>query len=384
MKILFLTYYFPPLGGSGIVRVSKFIKYLKREGYQISVITIKNIPFYYYDYEVLKELLPINIYRSESLDFARLLYFFGIKKRFSYAGTEFSHFLNKIFFPDAKIGFLPLGYLTSYSVIQKEKPDIIFATSPPYTILLLALLLKKRFSLPLISDFRDLYPTGTIPPPFYFKGLIKSLRNLIYKNSDKIIAAHYETLKAFLNNDKIVFLPNGYDPEDFLVEKKDLETKSILYAGNLERNSKDLLFLAKDLEEVSDLKIYLCGHIDFLLEKEIRKYKNIVYLGSLPHKEVCALMKGADYLLYLSKPNQIIGLKLFEYIGARKPIIFLGEISEEIKMLNEKYKIGYFYSEVKERIKRKEFLEINKEIADYFSFPYLVKRLKEVINSLIK
>ena len=382
MKILFLTYYFPPLGGSGVIRVSKFIKYLKREGYQISVITIKDIPFYYYDYEILKELSQINIYRSESLDFARLLYFLGIKKRFAYAGTEFSHFFNKIFFPDAKIGFLPLGYLTSYSVIEKDKPNVIFATSPPYTILLLALLLKKRFSLPLISDFRDLYPTGTIPPPFYFKGLLKILRDLIYKNSNKIIAAHYETLKAFPDNEKMVFLPNGYDPEDFLVEKKDFETKSIFYAGNLERNSKDLLFLAKDLAEVSDLKIYLCGHIDFLLAKEIKKYKNIIYLGRLPHKEVCALMKGADYLLYLSKPNQIVGLKLFEYIGAQRPIIFLGEISEEIKMLNNKYKIGYFYNEIKERIKRKEVLEINKEIVDYFSFPYLVKKLKEIIEAL--
>jgi len=382
MKILFLTYYFPPLGGSGVIRVSKFIKYLKREGYEISVITVKDIPFYYYDYEILKELSPIKIYRSESLDLARLLYFFGIKKRFAYAGTEFSHFFNKIFFPDAKVGFLPLGYLTSYSVIQKEKPDIIFATSPPYTILLLALLLKKSFSLPLISDFRDLYPTGTIPPPFYFKGLLKSLRDLIYKNSDKIITAHYTSLKAFPNNNKIVFLPNGYDPEDFLVEKKELATKSILYAGNLERNSKDLLFLAEDLKEISNLKIYLCGHIDFLLAQKIKKYENIVYLGRLPHKEVCALMKGADYLLYLSKPHQLIGLKLFEYIGAQRPIIFLGEISEELKMLNERYKVGYFYREVKERIKRKESLAINKEIADYFSFPYLVKRLKAIIETL--
>ncbi|MEO0118905.1 MAG: hypothetical protein ABIK66_07260, partial [candidate division WOR-3 bacterium] len=93
MRILFISYYFPPLGGVGVIRVSKFIKYLKRKGYEISVITIKEIPYYLYDKELLKEVEGIKIYKAESLDFARLLYHLGIRKEFSYAGTSYSHFL---------------------------------------------------------------------------------------------------------------------------------------------------------------------------------------------------------------------------------------------------------------------------------------------------
>lgn len=379
MRILFIAYYFPPLGGVGVIRVSKFIKYLKRKGYEISVITIRDIPYYLYDKDLLKEIEGINIYQTESLDFARLLYHLGIRKKFSYAGTSYSHFLNKLLFPDAKIGFLPFAYSLSKKIIEKEKPSYIFATAPPYTSLLIGLLLKKSFSLPLISDFRDPYPTGIIPPPFYFRKILNSLRDKIVRNSDIVLSCHYENLK-YLGN-RAIWLPNGYDPEDFILKGWNFPTRSILYAGNLDKNSQEIFLLAEDLKESSDLKIYLVGNIDSSLKKEIINYSNVVYLGTFPHKEVCSLMKGADYLLYLSKPNQIVGLKLFEYIGAQKPIIFYGKIGEEIRWLNEKYQIGYYYEErLKEKIIKKEELKVNKDISYFFSFPYLTERLIEIIK----
>lgn len=380
MKILFITYYFPPLGGVGVIRVSKFIKYLQRKDYQISVITIKNIPFYIYDKDLLKEISNINIYRTESFDIARLLYLLGVKKEFSYAGSPYSHFLNKIIFPDAKIGFLPFSYSLSKKIIKREKFSLIFASSPPYTVLLTGWLLKKRFSLPLIVDFRDLYPTGTISPPFYFKKFLDDLREKIIKDSDKVITCHYEILK---NLNKGIWLSNGYDPEDFLIKEKKFPTCSIFYAGNLEKDSKELFFLADNLKEIVDLKIYLAGHLSPLVKKKIVNYSNIVYLGGLPHKEVCSLMKGSDYLLYLSKPNQIIGLKLFEYIGAQRPIIFYGKISDELKRLNERYQIGYYYDEkLKEKIIKKEELRVNRENTHLFSFSYLTERLIEIIKEV--
>ncbi|MCS7250413.1 MAG: hypothetical protein N2323_03900 [candidate division WOR-3 bacterium] len=379
MKILFISYYFPPLGGVGVIRISKFIKYFKRKGYKISVITVKEIPYYLYDEDLLKEIEGINIYQVESLDFARLLYYLGIRKKFSYAGTTYSHFLNKLLFPDAKIGFLPFCYFFSKRIIEKEKPSFIFTTSPPYTNLLIGLFLKKKFSIPLISDFRDPYPTGIIPPPFYFKKILDSLRKKIVEDSEIVLSCHYEILKVLGN--KAIWLPNGYDPEDFIIEEWKFPTRSIFYAGNLEKNSKEIFLLAEDLKELPDLKIYLAGHIDLSTKKELINYSNIIYLGSFSHKEVCSLMKGADYLLYLSKPNQIVGLKLFEYIGAQRPIIFYGKISEEIKMLNEKYKIGYYYDEkLKEKIIKNEELEVNRNTSYLFSFPYLTERLIGIIK----
>lgn len=379
MKILFISYYFPPLGGVGVIRISKFIKYLKRKGYEILVITVKKIPYYLYDEELLKEIEGIKIYQVESLDFARLLYHLGIRKKFSYAGTSYSHFLNKILFPDAKIGFLPLGYSLSKKIIKKEKPHFIFATSPPYTVLLIGLLLKKKFSLPLISDFRDLYPTGTMPPPFYFRKFLDNLRKKIVKDSDIVLSCHYEILKDLGN--KAIWLPNGYDPEDFIIKEWKFPTKSIFYAGNLERNCEEIFLLAEDLKNIPNLKIYLAGHIDFFIKKKLINYSNIIYLGGFSHKEVCSLMKGADYLLYLSKPNQIAGLKLFEYIGAQKPIIFYGKISEEIKRLNERYQIGYYYDKkLKEKIIENEDLKVNKDISYLFSFSYLTEKLIEIIK----
>jgi hypothetical protein len=40
-------------------------------------------------------------------------------------------------------------------------------------------------------------------------------------------------------------------------------------------------------------------------------------------------MKGADVLLYIGKPEQPVGLKLYEYLGAGRPIVVWGEDSDE-------------------------------------------------------
>ena len=42
-KLLVIAYYFPPDGSVGTFRISKFVKYLMREGWDIKVITVKEL-----------------------------------------------------------------------------------------------------------------------------------------------------------------------------------------------------------------------------------------------------------------------------------------------------------------------------------------------------
>ncbi len=45
-KVLMIAYYFPPLGGAGVQRTIRFIKYLSKFGWVPTVITVKNNKYY--------------------------------------------------------------------------------------------------------------------------------------------------------------------------------------------------------------------------------------------------------------------------------------------------------------------------------------------------
>src|SRR5581483_9788229 len=47
-RVLLVAYQFPPVGGAGVQRVTKFVKYLPRHGWDVSVLTVANpsVPLY--------------------------------------------------------------------------------------------------------------------------------------------------------------------------------------------------------------------------------------------------------------------------------------------------------------------------------------------------
>ncbi|MCS7258510.1 MAG: glycosyl transferase family 1, partial [candidate division WOR-3 bacterium] len=77
-KILMISYYTPPIGTSGAVRVTKFAKYLKYFKWEPIILTTKITAYYHYDYTLLNDLNNIKIYRSETLDLGRILHLLKI------------------------------------------------------------------------------------------------------------------------------------------------------------------------------------------------------------------------------------------------------------------------------------------------------------------
>ena len=53
--LLFLSYYFPPMGGGGVQRILKFLKYWDYKRFEISVVTVKYSLFYAEDKKLLND-----------------------------------------------------------------------------------------------------------------------------------------------------------------------------------------------------------------------------------------------------------------------------------------------------------------------------------------
>src|SRR5262245_29395997 len=62
-RVLFVSYLFPPVGGVGTQRVTKFVKYLPQFGWQTSVLTVSNPSVPLLDESLLADIPPGTIIR---------------------------------------------------------------------------------------------------------------------------------------------------------------------------------------------------------------------------------------------------------------------------------------------------------------------------------
>jgi len=201
-RVLIISYYWPPSGGSGVQRWLKFAKYLPKFGWQPVVFTPENPDFNVLDKELESEVpkqaevikLPINepysAYRSLFGKKDRKGNNAGIvsSKKFSITDKLSNFIRGNFFIPDPKVGWVKpaINYLEDY--LKRNPVDVIVSTGPPHSMHLIALGLKKKFSTPWIADFRDPWSeldmlTSYHIMPFRFKKY-KALENSVLKAAD--------------------------------------------------------------------------------------------------------------------------------------------------------------------------------------------------------
>jgi glycosyltransferase involved in cell wall biosynthesis len=331
-RVLVVAYYTPPLGLSGVMRVTKLCKFLPEAGWQPLILTVKPVAYYHYDPRLLEDLKGSKVYRTESLDPNRLLNLVRSKSRKltpALAGGLGAgpRLLNCVLFPDSKVGWFPFGSAAGRHIIDREKPAAIFASAPPFTSLLLGVRLKAHGHVPLVCDFRDPWPTGFATPPAHQRAALCRVRQYCVDHSDLVLAVNEGTARAV--GPRCEVLDNGFDPTDFDVEPVRLDSLSIVHVGNLWQNQAEVATFAQALRSRPEATLYLVGRTDAQTRRQFEHDSQVRFCGTLPHSEACALMKGADVLLYIGKPEQPVGLKLYEYLGAGRPIVVWGEDSDE-------------------------------------------------------
>ena len=247
-KVLIITYYWPPSGGSGVQRWLKMAKYLPMFEWEPIIYTPSNPDVNAIDETLLKDIASettvLKRKISEPYSFYKILS--GKKKRerlqanFIPSGSFFQRLSMYIranwFIPDPRCWWIKpsvkyLSKLIGNATLQVDgkllnlKPDAIISTGPPHSMHLIAKVLHNKFKIPWIADFRD--PWTNI---FYFKHLpltVKSLRRhkeleySVIAEADRVTVVSSQmqkefsedTYKAFAN--KISIIANGYDPDDF-------------------------------------------------------------------------------------------------------------------------------------------------------------------------
>jgi glycosyltransferase involved in cell wall biosynthesis len=349
-NILIIAYYFPPMGLSGVQRTLKFAKYLPQFGWQPTILTVAPTGYYAHDLSLLEEAeaAGISIVRTGSLDLNRLLSRKGtIKIPHEKIRTFLSKLSQSFFIPDNKIGWRKRAIKKAEELIQQIEFSVIFATAPPYTDFLIGRYLREKYHIPLVIDYRDAWYDN--PNHFYLTPLHRLvhrwLEKRVLKSIDKIIVINRRIKELllkryeFLRYDEVEIVPQGYDPADFSLQPKTVLPKSkkmrITYSGIFTGSQTPQYFLealAKVFEEHSTLRgsIEACFMGAFRDEnkKYIQQYNlqdDVVILGYLDHIECIKYLLASDVLWIMigsTKGSDMVSTgKLYEYLGARKPIL---------------------------------------------------------------
>jgi glycosyltransferase involved in cell wall biosynthesis len=250
-----------------------------------------------------------------------------------------------ISYPDENIGWYDYAVLAGEKILQKEQIDAILSSSRPQTCHLIAKTLTKKYHLPWVADFRDLWTQNHYSHYSQLRKYFeKKLEIETLKNASAIttVSQPLEDKLGALHKDKKIFLiKNGFDPE-FVNKETDVDQFfKIVYTGFLYEGKRDpAQFFAviddlcdKEFIKRDDIKIDFFGSDsrEDWLHEEIVKYhlQDLVTLhGEVSHKTALAEQRKAQMLLLLTWNNPeeegVYTGKLFEYLAAHRPILSLG------------------------------------------------------------
>ena len=169
-KVLIITYYWPPSGGSGVQRWLKMSKYLPEAGWRPVVYTAENAEYPVEDPSLEKDISPdaIVIKRPIVEPYSAYKKFLGIKKdkkikagclsteeKSSFKENIARWIRGNLFIPDARCWWVrpSVKYLLSY--LTNNPVDAVISTGPPHSMHLIGLKLREKTGLPWIADFRD-------------------------------------------------------------------------------------------------------------------------------------------------------------------------------------------------------------------------------------
>ena len=361
-RVLVITYYWPPSGGSGVQRWVKFARYLPAEGWQPVVYTPSNPELTAVDETLSQEIPPeaevirqpirepYDLYRKvmgrgSSTDMKTLVTPIRSSGRHSFKQRLSLFVRGNLFVPDPRMGWVKpsLRFLKEY---LKEHPvDVIVTTGPPQSLHLIGEQLSRATGLPWIPDFRDPWTKM-----YYLKhlGMTRCTWRRLYRMEQGVLdsATKVLTVTPIVQEEyqartrtPVEMIPNGFDPEDFGTPPPRDGFFNLTHTGLLASDGNPLLLwkvlgekAAADPAFRAALRIRLVGKtdrevLDALAEAGLSDAA--VNLGYLDHEAAVREQQGAEILLLPLRNDpeyfRILPGKLFEYLAARRPILGIGQ-----------------------------------------------------------
>ncbi|MBQ6770519.1 MAG: glycosyltransferase family 4 protein [Bacteroidales bacterium] len=412
-RVLIITYYWPPSGGSGVQRWLKMSKYLPENGWKPVIYTPEDGEYPVIDPSLEKDVAPETEVVRRPIVEPYTIYkkFLGIKKedtiKVGFASEKKKSgwkerlsvwVRGNLFIPDSRCWWVKpsVRYLTAY---LKEHPvDAIVSTGPPHSMHLIAMKLKEALGIPWIADFRDPWTEIDFYDELHLtkwadKKHHRMEREVLTK-ADKVVTVSWNWSKGLgrLGNRNVRVIQNGFDwqPKPPLQRAPLSEKFTLTHIGVIgpSRNTPTLWQVLQEIKAQDEsfskaLKISLIGQVDQSVTQCLEScglMENTEIIAHVSHDAVQQVQEAAQVLLLLvnNAPNAkgILTGKLYEYLSSGRPILCIGpEDGDAAQLLKETQAGTTIGFEDKEKMK-----EVVKSLYD----KYLENNLPSNANASIE
>ena len=391
-KVLVISYYWPPSGGSGVQRWLKFVKYLPQFGWIPYVFTPENPAFPIKDPSLLNdvpkeaEVIRFPIWEPYET-FFKVAGLAGKRKSENpnaMVTVKSESLFHKIstwirgnfMIPDPRMFWIhpSVKYLESY--LNKNSINIIVTTGPPHSMHRIGYFLKKKNpNLIWIADFRDPWSEWglmeTLRVSKFVKTIHRRLEQQVLRTADELITVTDYYVKRFelLSDKKVHLISNGFDEDDFKnIQYKKTEKFYIRHAGIVNEKSNPIPFMNAVrvlAEENSEFRksclVEFVGEVhpvfrEFIAKDEILK-EFTKFIPTIPHHQLIELYGETSVLLLIITEH--VGAegythgKSYEYIATGVPILAVGPPEgDAAKLLRETSSGEIFSSAEPDKIKK--------------------------------
>ena len=397
--VMVLTYRWPPQGGGGVQRTLKLVKYLSQLGWRPVVHTVANPYSRLWDPTLAQEVPPeATVYRTPTLEYESLRagaakigsQLLGAvrgsspspksrsskpaapkaepspsaetapdairarRRQRSTAARVEDWIWSRVLIPDPQIVWAGAALATGLYIANKERPDVLYSSSPPNSLNILALQLAKRMGLPWIADFRDPWTDGLRRRQWYPDHPARQRREeawerSVFERANQVLVTTDPARETFVEKypwcppERVRVLTNGFDPGDFEHATGDRILEPGMLHLSLSGNVETMFDLGPFLKAVSQLldadpDARQILRINFLGTKRQPHYDSAIedygigdvvrFHAYMPHERVVQLVAESDALMLCQIPAKESGGvklpgKMFEYLYTRKPILAL-------------------------------------------------------------
>lgn len=367
MRVLLVAWYFPPANTIAAVRLHQMALHLLDAGVDVRVLSARDLP----TGQGLDCALPAaRVVRSSWIDWPGMTAGLSAALRFwrrrpaaapggakgSAAGPARNpapdpasggapslrgRLKQLVFFPDLRWGWIPPGLKAGRAMTRDWLPDVVYATGPPFSALVLGWRLARGLRVPLVTEFRDRWSDDPYyPPPAFRAAMDRWMEGRIVRDSAALVTVSEpwaETYRARFGK-PVLTVYNGYDPvliDPARAAPVEGGPLRVVYTGSIYPGRRDPAVLFEAIRRLgadpAAVRVDFYGtdpaHVWPIAERHgvgacVRVHPSVT------QPEAVQKQLAADVLLLMQwddprEQGNVPG-KLFEYLGARRPVLLIG------------------------------------------------------------
>ena len=365
-RVLIITYYWPPMGGSGVQRWLKFAKYLPDFGWEPVIYTPENPSFQLHDPSLLRDVRDDQIvWKHPIWEPHHLFYRARGEKNLAQVNQgdildkKHQSFFEKIglwvrgnlFIPDPRRFWIKPSVKYLLARLEAEPVDAIVTTGPPHSLHFIGKQLHEKTGLPWLADFRDPWTRWVFLRSFRVSALAMRMHErqerMILRAADAVVTvsdALREDLEE-IGGRPVHKITNGYDEADFPATSAPASSFLISYIGTVDYLRDPRVFLqavrelcAEHADFNKEVQIRFVGYLSGVILSDIQRDEalsgKLTISQYAPHQEILTMLQESYIqLLLLSSGPETRGIltgKFFEYLASGKRILALGRVGDEV------------------------------------------------------